>query len=456
MQQTHENRQLAETIYESFPVSQPAFTKLLGLLDIEASREVATAAVTLGGRSRLLINPDFVAEKCQTAFDLSILVLHELYHVVLGHTRLYRRATPILNWAFDAVINAQLSQLFPHPSQTALFRRCYAPDVFPECLLRPPEGWRTTEEKWHLTGIAGDVHRALYTENSTSYEELFKLLQTLDATVADGTGEGQSGNELGIEGLLGNHESDTESSDSELLKEIRNIIAQWPMVEKRSGRDQGDSLARETLALRRKHNAAVAILRRALSRLADVGIDGALSPKVLYSPADTLLPYRSQADRRAEVLSAAGQDVFFFRANTRLAGLARSELVHVYLDVSGSMDEVVRALYEALVPLLDKVAPKIHLFSTAVSDIDHKQLRRGVLNTTGGTSIDVVTAHIIKSKVKKALIVTDGWVGDIPSSHIEQLMKTKVKLHGVITSEGESAFLIPVNGKATKLPALAN
>lgn len=451
MQQNFESRQLAERIYDSFPVAQPAFAKLLGLLDITASREVPTAAVTVGGRSRLRINPDFVAAKCLSAFDLSMLVLHELYHVVLGHTRLFGRVTALRNWAFDAVINAQLSQLFPDPSQTALFRRCYRPDVFPECLLRPPEGWRTADEAWPLTGIAGDVHRALYTDNSVSYEDLFRLLQSLG-----GTGEGGEGGKFGIDGLLGNHDPEAGITDPDLLREIRDIIAQWPLVEKRSGRDQGQELAREKLQLRRKHNAAVGILRRALATLADVGAEGTLSPRMLFTPTDTVLPYRSRIDRRAELAAMWGNEPIYFNATSTLTGLARSERVHVYLDVSGSMDGVVRALYEALLPLLDKVAPKVHLFSTAISDISHAQLSRGVLDTTGGTTIDVVTAHILKEKVKRALIVTDGWVGGIPSSHVEKLNRTRTKLHGVITSPGDPAFLQPVNGKAWQLPVLAN
>jgi hypothetical protein len=196
-------------------------------------------------------------------------------------------------------------------------------------------------------------------------------------------------------------------------------------------------------------------LRRALTRLAGTGTQGALSPIRTQTPADSVLPYRSMLDRRAEVLACTGNAPLFFRAESFVAGLARSERVHVYVDVSGSMSGVVKALYEALVTLLDHVAPTIHLFSTAVSDISHGQLKKGVLDTTGGTSIDVVTSHILKTKVKKALIVTDGWVGSIPSSHVEKLNKTRVKVHGVITSPGEATFLAPIHGRAWQLPALA-
>ncbi len=448
MSAKHESQELSDRIFESFPVTQPAFAKLLGLMDIVASREVATACVSLGGRSRITINPDFVARTCHTAFDLSMLVMHELYHVVLGHTRLFSQITPAQNWACDAVINAQLSQLFPSPSETALFRRCYRADAFPECLLRPPEGWRMPEETWHLTGTAGDVHRAIYTDNSVSYEDLFRLLEVALA------GPGESGQGLDQSRLLGNHAGNDEASDPELLKEIRNIIAQWPMLHERSGRDLGTGLERRQMTLQRRHNAAVSMLRRALTRLAGTGTQGTLSPIWTATPTESVLPYRSMLDRRAEVLACTGNAPVFFRAESSVSGLARSERVHVYLDVSGSMGGVVKALYEALATLLDHVAPAIHLFSTAVSDISHDQLKKGVLDTTGGTSIGVVTAHILKTKVKKALIVTDGWVGSIPSSDSEKLNKARVKVHGVITSPGESAFLTPVKGRAWQLPAL--
>src|SRR6187402_3445831 len=115
-----ESAALAARIYSSFPVAQPAFARLLNLPDIEATDAVPTAAVTLGGRSRLLINPQFVADMCPADHDVVMLVLHELHHVVLGHTRLFTRLTPAQNWAFDCVINAQLCRLFAEPHHTAL------------------------------------------------------------------------------------------------------------------------------------------------------------------------------------------------------------------------------------------------------------------------------------------------------------------------------------------------
>ena len=116
-----QDRLLADRIRQCVPLRHPAFGKLLQLLSIEASREVPTAAVTVGARSAMLVNPDFVAERCRTDAHLAMLAMHELYHVLLGHTRMYARATPASNWAFDCIINAQLCRLHPGVEFTSFF-----------------------------------------------------------------------------------------------------------------------------------------------------------------------------------------------------------------------------------------------------------------------------------------------------------------------------------------------
>lgn len=256
---------LAARIYATFPVTQPAFARLLQLLDIEATDAVSTAAVTLGGRSRLLLNPVFVADRCPADHDLVMLVLHELHHVALGHTRLFPRLTAAQNWAFDCVINAQLCRLYPEPHHTALFRRCYRADEMPEALLRPPEGWRTPQERW-LPGHAGAVHRALYGDASVTYADLYRLLP---AVLAGDGGDDR----LAALPLLGDHADASERSDvaPDVLRELRGILAEWPLVERVSGRDQGGEVESSRVAAARALRTASATLRRAILTVADVG-----------------------------------------------------------------------------------------------------------------------------------------------------------------------------------------
>ena len=62
---------------------------LLRLVGIVESEETTTAAVEYKAEPRLLISPHFVAQSAETPEKLFMLVMHELHHILLGHTRLF-------------------------------------------------------------------------------------------------------------------------------------------------------------------------------------------------------------------------------------------------------------------------------------------------------------------------------------------------------------------------------
>ena len=112
---------LAMRILDAVPAASHEMTALLGLLRIEESRDVPTACISCERQPVLRVNPDFVQEHCRTNEHLFLLVMHELHHVLLGHTRLFPRPTPLHNLAFDAVINALLCARFPGRQHTSFF-----------------------------------------------------------------------------------------------------------------------------------------------------------------------------------------------------------------------------------------------------------------------------------------------------------------------------------------------
>jgi hypothetical protein len=116
-----------------------------------------------------------------------------------------------------------------------------------------------------------------------------------------------------------------------------------------------------------------------------------------------------------------------------------ADRVHVYLDVSGSMEAVKGALYGAILDCRHHVHPIVHLFSTAVEDVTIPELRRGVCKSTGGTDIASVASHIAKNGISRALVVTDGWVGRPAGEHLAILSRTKlaVALFGPSTQTGD-------------------
>jgi predicted metal-dependent peptidase len=112
-----------------------------------------------------------------------------------------------------------------------------------------------------------------------------------------------------------------------------------------------------------------------------------------------------------------------------------SEPVHVYVDVSGSIGNLKGALYGALLNCGEFVYPRVHLFSDNVLDMTFSQLRAGKCKSTGGTSIDCVADHMHRHRVRRAVMLTDGYVGQPRGIH--QLTLSRAVL-GVALTPGNS------------------
>ena len=121
------------------------------------------------------------------------------------------------------------------------------------------------------------------------------------------------------------------------------------------------------------------------------------------------------------------------------------ERVHVYMDVSGSMEAVKKSLYGAVLDCQEYVHPKVHLFSTGIADISLDELRRGVCKTTGGTDIACVAVHMSANRVRRSLIVADGWVGTPSGEHRTTLADAKL-----------AVALLGTSCNANDLKAVAN
>ena len=88
-------------IYNVFPAGELALDHLLGILSISYSTRIPTAAVKNEMPPCLLFNPEFIEKHCKTDEHLLMILMHEMYHVVLGHTRLFQLIkVPIKKWYF--------------------------------------------------------------------------------------------------------------------------------------------------------------------------------------------------------------------------------------------------------------------------------------------------------------------------------------------------------------------
>jgi hypothetical protein len=438
-----EGRLLADRVRQCVPLRHPAFGKLLQLLSIEATDAVPTAAVTVGARSRLLINPAFVAERCRTDAHLSMLVMHELYHVLLGHTRMYRRPTLAANWAFDCIVNAQLCRLHPDVEFTSFFSAGAASEGL-WSLIGPPAGWPALPR--YASGALGDVHRRLYDDAGATTADLFALLDRV-AVALDAEGAGR---------LLGNHgdepqDGDPLHADPELLAEARRIVARWPMVERRGGADDGGAPAWERSDLRRHRAARRAV--RGLLRAAAFGTDG--GPWVRHSvETEACTPLPQAGDRRAQLQRAMGAEPLWWQGVLHQEGRQTAGQVTVYLDVSGSMTAWLPVLLEALTASAALVRWPLFGFSTEVHAVTRGDLAAGRFRSTGGTHIACVARHLVESRASRAVVITDGDVQEIPSALAEKLRRARPRVRVGLLDGCDGSFCARLGWPVARMPAL--
>ena len=446
---------LAERVLHAFPSGTYALTGLMRLLDVVESKDIETAAVECCRQPRLLINLGFVDRWAATPEKLLMLLMHELHHVLLGHTRLLRRVTKVDNLVFDAVINALLCRMFPEPPYTSFLTDYYSVNQFPECLLRPPLAWQPNGDIVLPHALArtrsaelSEAYRGLYSEKGIGYEELRTVLEqfvsermaacaaligdhrgiTLPIGATDSDGVSQ-------EPVLGSACGELEHRSPLLLEIVRDVIERWPLPpDPVVGRSLSQILEKFRVKPRSRPSNREA-LKRLLRRVADQrdnrgsAIHRRDDPTVICSP----IPRHG---RREIVLRSLGHRPLLFR--DRLATSRPrpgGDLVHVYVDVSGSIGNVRSSLYGAVLDCREFVVPTVHLFSTTVVNVSLSGLRKGECESTFGTSIDCVAEHLAEHKIKRAVLITDGYVGQPHGLNADILKAARI---GVALTSGQS------------------
>ena len=420
---------LSDRILDAFPAGQYGLAALLRLVDIVETKEVPTAAVEIALQPKMRINPDFVADHAETSEKLLMLVMHELHHVLLGHTKLFKRVTEADNIVFDAVINALLCHMFPQQEYISFFTGNNSDEQFPGCLLRPPAGWVPAAKLVKLPpGLRDASERtkwayiALYSETGADYYDLFEALRTELHAAA------------GKVFLVGNHEGtavDTEGCPG-LFETVREIVERWPQPSNPiAGRSLADALDAERLKPKRLPRNRE-LLRGLIRCVAGVGsVAGGARGWKDFESCTPVFAF----DRKSVVLTALGRPPLLYRQTTKHRGRDGLDPVHVYVDVSGSIGDLKGALYGAVLDCRTMVNPRVHLFSTKMSDVTLQQLREGACKTTGGTDIGCIAAHIEKHGVKRAVVLTDGFVGLPRGRHERALSATRL---GIALTPGYS------------------
>lgn len=434
-----EAKELTRRLVRCMPATQFEMQTIIRLAGIVATRRVPTASVEAKRRPRMMINPDFVQDNCTRDEHLFLLVMHELWHVLLAHTRMYPMSTRAHNIAFDAIINSALMGKFSTPEYMGFFDKLYKADEFPYCLLRPPVGW-PANPVYPDVGPKGtkELIERLYPKNNFRpffsqaplYEEVLQLLV-------------DSGMDfdampillLGSEGDIPRNPDGSPINDPFMKDALKQVAKKWPNI-MIDGQSLGSSMRGWDVVVQDYDNArrtfsnvlkqtlgkkAGRNYKRGKTRISDNGGNG-----VMPNSRDRMLPAR-RALHNQSLLYAQNMDV-----NVRLP--ENPARAHMYLDVSGSMSRMLPALLGLIIPYAVRREVSIYQFSTAVAPLTVDDLRKGHLTTTGGTQINCVFEHILEYEddLDKVILLTDGAVGAPKHNLVAQIEDMGLRMYAVL------------------------
>ena len=423
-------------ILDVIPPRSFELTTFLTLFRVRFSEKTKTACVTCGESPELLLNKDFIEAHCRTDEHLFMLVMHELYHVILGHTTLFPRATEVRNLVFDAVINAILCSLFPRPEFTSFFTDYYPSDKMPLALLRPKGEGTPLAAESALKLLYGGSDTGTYHD---MYEALLKsgCIKEIKLAVK---GDGKDGEPI----LLGSHDEESEEISQEMKDLIHKIISKWPSPDRPlQGQDLGaeerthdfDAEADPTTRLR-------CGIRRLMRRAAMPGKKEVRRRSVREMVCETATFLPDWHDRAHEAREVAFGDALIYSSTTKVRRPSNRDnrQAFVYFDVSGSVAEEVPSVAQALLPYCRGGLCTVHVFSTVVHPASARDLAARKFTSTGGTDIDCVLKHVLELPPRKrpraVVVVTDGFTGKPDAALAERFRAAEMRLFvGLVKSD---------------------
>ena len=410
-------------LFSVIPTSSLHMMEFLKLMNIRFAKdeETKTAAVTCTSRPELLLNKAFIDTYCQRDEHLFMLVMHELYHVILGHTHLFKRHTDIDNIAFDAIINAILCRMFPDEEYVSFFKSINSDAFFPSCILRP------IGDNTPLRFIP--ILKNLYYTNTGTYFEVYEcIIEEFQKMIDSG--------QLSYT-LLGNHSGSDQAENNPILKRMMDdFVSKWPKKFTIEGRDLGGELEQKKLEFE-KNNTRNRNKMRRLLRKSGV-IQGTVSKRksaIEFIKEDALLPIPDFKDRTLLAKSLIYNQNLLYNSSIVNQKIVRDSNVQtlVYLDVSGSVIGDINKFASLLLEPYKKKECLLFAFSTVVDPVTYKDFRSGKYKSTGGTSLECIFNHYFslpkRKQTRKLLILTDGCTGHPSEKHYQMIKQHKLEVY---------------------------
>ncbi len=357
----------------------------------------------------LVYNREFVEKNIASREDLFSLIFHETLHIVFQS--FIHDCGVIENLAADAIINAVISQLYSGESAGGnLFIKLYRKEGI-EGLLRPRS--RMNNSRFDK------LYQALYTSWRTQGQlTTGEMIQTLKILL-----HGEKINVL----LLGGHflrgaEDKSASEANPVDRETAARIAEDIKKDIAQGGRQAGYFPTISELLMEALESKLSIRRSLLLGYAtDKKIDRFKEES--RQRHSIISPIPLHPSKKDLVLLASGLLPVYFH-NRLSRPREKNRGIAIYLDVSGSVNDHLPEILGILRRLQNEITT-IYEFSNAVVEISMRQLARGKVATTFGTSFDSVAKSILENEYQKAVVITDGF------SSIEPDLQKQMKQRGV-------------------------
>ncbi|MBC2663782.1 hypothetical protein H7F50_18860 [Novosphingobium flavum] len=415
-----------------------AVRAVLRILEVNFTDSVPTLAVSCEAQPRFLVNPDFIAQHCHTENHVKAVIVHEFLHVLLRHTENAGLLTRARHIAFDAVINAIICRT-QGEDWASFFRTYYARADGITKLLRPPtpseqsELWRIKDPSPISRAWLGIYQGTLVADDIAELAEEVARTQSQDNGSLNTPGEAE-----GHGDLIGNHHElggRLPGAIADALEEaMREMTGAGIWRNQRTGLGHAQALADLEQAakdpVRQWEKATLEILRRHV-------LPDPKARRIGNETRSIQLPVLSPGDRRAFVRSL--WDPILPQAQWDNTVVRKGETAQVYLDVSGSMNTEMPALIALLARLSGHIRRPFWAFS---DDVVPARIKAGklVTSTTGGTSMACVLRHVIETRPRAAVVVTDGFIEGLDPDLVVAA-RSAARLHAVIARHGSPAAL---------------
>jgi hypothetical protein len=437
------------------------------IADVVVNDQMDTACVHDSERGVILeFSQKFVDRYLSDAESKKFVLWHEILHVINGDLfkigSVFGKYPEVVNIAMDIFINRELIGWEFDGRVPQVIRKMYKQSEFPANLLLPPAVLgREIQNKELVKGLERQfIHpiRKKYLpwdpmgRDSFNFEEAKRVFGGIfQRSMAP---EPEEFAELYLLGWLGR------ISFSEFLKRLVDLLVRNGLIRSlqnlvfiikhdnrsrkklkirvRKGREKQGGFSTESSsgsvkAAKTKNSKAqdqvIAAIRTVLvqdNTLRHAGMAEIQFPSVIPS-----------FGRRETYMLQAGMNPVFYTCSTRVMDRTE-EGVHLYLDVSGSMDELVPFWLSLIHQLKDQIGPQIWGFSNKVFKTTMKEVAAGQFQTTYGTDLDCVARHALEKRFKKILVVTDGQLG-IKETNMTRLSK-EAELNMIITHNGHNVY----------------